>query len=122
MDGDRSPGPGCVYIGDKGAIELNRNMYTCDPVDLVNPADRPTPLGVPETHPHVENWLECIKSRGPARRYRIWPAQLDAVLPGEHCAGCRQGSGDATVGSEERAIPEPPRGECHVVAPAPCGV
>lgn len=64
MDGDRSPGLGCVYIGDKGAIELNRNMYTCDPVDLVNPADRPTPLGVPETHPHVENWLECIKSRG----------------------------------------------------------
>lgn len=63
MDGDRSPGLGCVYIGDKGSIELNRNMYTCDPDTLVDPADKPEPLGVPETHPHVENWLECIKTR-----------------------------------------------------------
>jgi predicted dehydrogenase len=63
MDGDRSPGLGCVYVGDRGAIELNRNMYTCDPDTLVDPADKPTPLGVPETHPHVENWLECIKTR-----------------------------------------------------------
>jgi len=64
MDGDRSPGLGCVYIGDKGSIELNRNMYTCDPDTAVDPAGRPAPLGVAETHPHVENWLECIKTRG----------------------------------------------------------
>lgn len=63
LDGDRSPGLGCIFIGEKGKIEINRDRIAADPKDLVLASDRPEPLKVMESQPHVENWIECIKSR-----------------------------------------------------------
>jgi hypothetical protein len=63
LDGDRSPGLGCVFIGEKGRIEVNRDRISADPRELIDQPDRPEPLTVLETQPHVENWVECIKTR-----------------------------------------------------------
>jgi len=63
LDGDRSPGLGCVFVGAKGRIEINRDRISAEPKDLIQGAGRPEPLAVPESQPHIENWLECIKTR-----------------------------------------------------------
>jgi len=58
------PGLGCIFVGEKGRIEINRDKISANPKELVQGADRPATLSVPETQPHIENWLECIKTRG----------------------------------------------------------
>jgi hypothetical protein len=63
LDGDWGPGLGCIFVGEKGKIEINRDMIAGDPRELVESPDRPAHLDVPETRPHIENWIECIKSR-----------------------------------------------------------
>ncbi len=63
LDGDRSPGLGCVFVGEKGKIEINRDKIAADPKELVQMSGRPETLKVTENHPHVENWIECIKTR-----------------------------------------------------------
>jgi hypothetical protein len=63
LDGDNGPGLGCVFIGEKGRIEVNRDRISADPAELITGADRPPALKVPETQPHIENFIECIKTR-----------------------------------------------------------
>ena len=63
LDGDRGPGLGCIFVGENGRIEINRDRVAFDPTELSQSPDRPPRLKVPETQPHVENWLECIKTR-----------------------------------------------------------
>ena len=63
LDGDRSPGLGCIFVGENGTIEINRDRIAADPKDLIQASDRPDPLKVPESQPHIENWIECIKTR-----------------------------------------------------------
>ena len=63
LDGDRSPGLGCVFVGEKGRIEINRDKIAADPKELVQASGRPEPLKVMESQPHIENWLQCIKDR-----------------------------------------------------------
>ncbi len=63
LDGDKSPGLGCIFVGDKGRIEINRDKIAAEPRELIETEGRPDPLDVPESQPHIENWLECIKSR-----------------------------------------------------------
>ena len=63
LDGDRGPGLGAIFIGDKGKIEINRNKVASNPKDLVRSPDNPGPNKKPETQYHIENWVECIKSR-----------------------------------------------------------
>ena len=63
LDGDNSPGLGCIFVGEKGLIDINRDKIAADPKTLVASTDRPDPLKVPESQPHIENWLECIKTR-----------------------------------------------------------
>ncbi|MBI4586781.1 MAG: Gfo/Idh/MocA family oxidoreductase [Planctomycetes bacterium] len=61
LDGDRGPGLGAIFIGEKGKIEINRNQIAADPKEIVAGAEAPGPeRGTPH---HVQNWLECIKSR-----------------------------------------------------------
>jgi predicted dehydrogenase len=64
LDGDRGPGLGCVFIGEKGKIEVNRDKIAANPKELIDRADRPKPLAVSENQPHIKNWIACIKSRG----------------------------------------------------------
>lgn len=63
LDADKSPGLGCIFIGEKGRIEINRDKIAAEPKELIEGTDRPEHLSVPETRPHIENWLDCIKSR-----------------------------------------------------------
>ncbi|MBI5094754.1 MAG: Gfo/Idh/MocA family oxidoreductase [Candidatus Hydrogenedentes bacterium] len=63
LDADRGPGLGCAFVGEKGTIEINRDKISANPKELVLSADRPNTLQVPETQPHIENWIECIKTR-----------------------------------------------------------
>ena len=63
LDGDWGPGLGCIFEGEHGTIEINRDKIAANPVELIERADRPAPLQVPETQPHIENWIACIKSR-----------------------------------------------------------
>ena len=64
LDADRGPGLGCIFIGEKGKIEINRDRISADPVGLIQSPDDPGHLKVDENQPHIENWLECIKTRG----------------------------------------------------------
>jgi hypothetical protein len=66
LDGDRGPGLGAIFIGEKGKIEIGRNKIASNPKQLAASPDNPGPNRKPETAYHVENWLECIKSRGRA--------------------------------------------------------
>jgi len=64
LDGDWGPGLGCIFIGENGTIEINRDKISASPKELIESPDRPPQLSVLETQPHIQNWIECIKSRG----------------------------------------------------------
>jgi len=63
LDGDQGPGLGCIFVGENGKIEINRDKISADPKELIEAPDRPAPLTVPETQPHIENWLDCMRTR-----------------------------------------------------------
>ena len=63
LDGDWGPGLGAVFVGEKGKIEINRNKIAANPKELVQSAENPGPNKKPETQYHIENWIDCIKSR-----------------------------------------------------------
>jgi predicted dehydrogenase len=65
---EKGPHGGGIFIGSDCKIEINRNKFTTNPKDFVkNPPDP----AVAETwegpgwiaRPHMQNWLDCIKSR-----------------------------------------------------------
>ncbi|MFQ6131166.1 MAG: Gfo/Idh/MocA family protein [Armatimonadota bacterium] len=61
--GTRLHGLGATFICEKGTIEIERNQLASDPEDIVNSPDNPGPNQKDETQYHVENWVECIKTR-----------------------------------------------------------
>lgn len=63
LDGDRGPGLGAIFIGDNGKIEINRNKIASNPRELTQASENPGPNRCAETSYHIENWIECIKSR-----------------------------------------------------------
>ncbi len=64
LDGDRGPGLGAIFVGEKGKIEINRNKLASNPKELVRAAGQPRPQqAAARTAYHIENWIECIKSR-----------------------------------------------------------
>jgi predicted dehydrogenase len=63
LDADNGPGLGCIFVGEKGRIEINRDRISADPVELIQSPDRPGYLDVPETQPHIADWVKCIKTR-----------------------------------------------------------
>jgi predicted dehydrogenase len=65
LDGNRGPGLGAIFVGEKGKIEINRNKLASNPKELVRASDNPGPNRRAETAYHIENWIECIKSRKP---------------------------------------------------------
>ncbi len=62
-DSDRGPGLGCIFVGENGSIEINRDAISSSPPDLLQKPDRPPKLSVPETLPHIQDWVNCIKTR-----------------------------------------------------------
>jgi hypothetical protein len=63
LDGDWGPGLGAIFIGDNGKIEINRNKIASNPKELVQSPDNPGPNQKLETQYHIENWIECIRTR-----------------------------------------------------------
>jgi len=63
LDGDKGPGLGAIFIGDKGKLEINRNKLASNPKELIKSPDNPGPNRRDETAYHVENWVRCIKTR-----------------------------------------------------------
>ncbi|MCC6127183.1 MAG: Gfo/Idh/MocA family oxidoreductase [Pirellulales bacterium] len=63
LDGDRGPGLGAIFVGDKGKIEINRDKIAANPKELLQSPGNPGHITKPETAYHIENWLECVKSR-----------------------------------------------------------
>jgi len=63
LDGDVGPGLGAIFIGEKGSLEINRNQISSDPKDIILKAKTPMPQSKRGTGPHVQNWLDCVKSR-----------------------------------------------------------
>ena len=63
LDGDRGPGLGAIFIGEKGKLEINRNKIVSNPKALIQSADNPGPNQRDETSYHIENWLDCIRTR-----------------------------------------------------------
>jgi hypothetical protein len=67
LDGNEGPGLGAIFICEKGRVEINRNVVITEPKELL--AEAPSTGGVVErgTREHVANWLDCIRTRTPAR-------------------------------------------------------
>ncbi len=63
LDGDRGPGLGAIFTCEKGKIEINRNKLASNPKDIILASDNPGPNPRPETEAHIQNWVDCIKSR-----------------------------------------------------------
>ncbi len=68
---EREGGPmgGAVFIGTECKMEINRNRFATNPPDFVK--DAPDPVVQDSkwegpgwiARPHIQNWLDCIKSR-----------------------------------------------------------
>ncbi|MGA2033617.1 MAG: Gfo/Idh/MocA family oxidoreductase [Thermoguttaceae bacterium] len=63
LDGDRGPGLGAIFIGEQGKIEINRDKIASNPAEIVRAKEYPGKNRRAETAYHIENWIECIKSR-----------------------------------------------------------
>ena len=63
LDGDRGPGLGAIFIGENGKIEINRDKIASNPKEIARAADNPGHNKRPESAYHLENWIQCIKSR-----------------------------------------------------------
>ncbi len=64
-----APMGGAVFFGSECKMEINRNRFATNPADFVE--DAPNPAVQDATwegpgwiaRPHIQNWLDCIKSR-----------------------------------------------------------
>ena len=63
LDGNWGPGLGAIFIGENGKLEINRNKIAANPRELLNDPENPGPITKPETQYHIEDWVNCIKSR-----------------------------------------------------------
>ena len=69
MELDRGPMGGAIFVGSKGKIEINRNKFTTNPPELIKNPPSPATAKTWEgpgwvARPHLQNWLDCIKTRG----------------------------------------------------------
>ena len=65
---EHGPLGGAIFIGADAKIEINRNKFTTNPRDFVQ--DPPDPAVAQPwegpgwiARPHIQNWLDCIKTR-----------------------------------------------------------
>jgi predicted dehydrogenase len=63
LDGDRGPGLGAIFQCEKGKLEINRNKLASNPKEIIKSPDNPGPITRPETAYHIENFVDCVKSR-----------------------------------------------------------
>ena len=66
LDGDSGPGLGAIFIGEKGKIEINRNKVSSEPREITGGRESPESGEGRATTYHVQNWIDCMRSRKPA--------------------------------------------------------
>jgi hypothetical protein len=54
---------GAIFVGEKGRIEIKRGSVIADPPELMKGAPVDTPEGPGENRFHIENFLECMRTR-----------------------------------------------------------
>ena len=54
---------GAIFIGERGKIEIKRGSCVADPPELLDGAPPDTPEGPGENRYHIDNFLDCIRSR-----------------------------------------------------------
>jgi predicted dehydrogenase len=54
---------GGIFIGDKGRIEIFRSKVTSNPPEIVKEPVQPDEIHLYKSNNHMQNWLDCIKSR-----------------------------------------------------------
>lgn len=57
-----------TFYGERGTMEISRNKFVTEPVDLVTDAPDPSVAAkwkgsVYVARPHLENWMDCIETR-----------------------------------------------------------
>jgi len=62
------PDGGAMFVGEKGKLTIDRNDFTAEPADLAKDAPERAVRQKWEgpgwiSRPHIQNWLECIKTR-----------------------------------------------------------
>ncbi len=57
-----NPG-GAIFIGDEGKIEIFRGRVTSNPAGIVKEPLKDSDLRLHRSDDHMQNWLDCIKSR-----------------------------------------------------------
>ncbi|MDR1479880.1 MAG: Gfo/Idh/MocA family oxidoreductase [Planctomycetaceae bacterium] len=62
LDGDWGPGLGCIVVGEKGKIEINRHKISSNPKDIAEEGMKDHKRTRSETVYHVENFIDCIKT------------------------------------------------------------
>jgi predicted dehydrogenase len=71
---DKGPSGGGIFVGEKGKLEINRNKVTSNPPEIatellqkidVSEEERKWSdnLALWQAHWHLQNWLDCIRSR-----------------------------------------------------------
>lgn len=54
---------GCVFVGTKGSLHIDRGVLTSDSPDLIKEPLRANEVHLFESPGHHRNWLDCIRSR-----------------------------------------------------------
>ncbi len=54
---------GATFIGDLGKIRVGNNELSANPEDLIRVKPDELKFRLPEINNHMENWLDCIKTR-----------------------------------------------------------
>jgi hypothetical protein len=72
LDREKGPMGGAIFIGERGKIEINRNKFTTNPVDLIAKMPDQALADVWEgpgwqAKLHIQNWLDCIRTRARPR-------------------------------------------------------
>lgn len=54
---------GAIFVGEKGTLEIKRGNLVANPVELVKDKPADNPEGAGECSWHVQNFLDCIRTR-----------------------------------------------------------
>ena len=81
-----APESGAVFIGEKGRMTIQRGAVSSDPPELARAAI----AGAGQGPSHVQNWLDCIRTRQkPRARRGDWPSLGHGLPPGQHRPSAR---------------------------------
>ena len=61
----KEPNAGVTFVGTNGWVAVNRGFLKCSRPSLETYAFKPSDIRLYKSANHMQNWLECIKTRGP---------------------------------------------------------